>query len=120
MTIGKHLASVESIFMDQSISSVSSYWFSYRNSQGDIMNAFRNKIVLVWHNGGESIEIDYGNIENIDLIAPNVTDVQSCGVFIKSNNIDIFFPVDTLSKSKFFDVFPIHKALDRQLVIERG
>lgn len=118
MRIPHFLAAVESVFVNRDLSNSDRYWFSYKNSFGDIMDVFDTEIIL--NTLGTRSIILLKDIDKISMINPNTSTPVGCGVSFSTGGAVLSISIDTTSGGKYFDLFPVYKALNRRRVQVRS
>jgi hypothetical protein len=114
MILSRSLRDVEAIYREGDLDQFEFYWFTYRNMQGEIIHAFRDRLLIMLD---VNREIFFYDVVETSL---NVSDAKlafGCSIKIRGLFGEINLTIDTLSKGQFLDVFPIHKAISRQIYI---
>lgn len=118
MTLTHILSKIKSIYNDPRLSNDARYLFSYRNLEGDYIELFRDFIRIFLD--GKITQIELSQVQVVSLNVPNPKDHTSCSIMLSGGFGDIHILVNTLTGGQFFDVFPIQKALERQVFLAKS
>lgn len=116
--IPKFLSGVDGIFQRPELDLMDDYWFSYKNTSGDELDMFFDH--FLFNASQHIISIKFSEVSKIELVVPNAQISIGCGVTVEIGECSLFLPIDTKSKEKYLDVFAIHKAMHRRIVICKG
>lgn len=93
------------------------YIFTYTNSNNETLDLFRDRVEITKES--YKVIVNFKDIKGTNQVVNSTLDCSDCKLVIETTTDNIEFNIDTASRFPYFDIFPIHRSIERAIAQHR-